>query len=118
MDTPLRSLSGMIQGIITDEQGEPLPGVSVIVKGTTNGVSTDFDGKFSISTNVVGNNNLEISYIGFKTQVVSPKPVMRIALKEDNMQLEEVVVSGYAGSKKRSRKERDLAKEVAKAEKE
>jgi hypothetical protein len=117
IDTPLRSLSGMIQGIITDEQGEPLPGVYVVVKGTTNGVSTDFDGKFSISTNVVGNNNLEISYIGFKTQVVRPKPVMRIALKEDNMQLEEVVVSGYTGSKKRSRKERDLAREVAKAEK-
>ena len=117
MDTPLRSLSGMIQGIITDEQGEPLPGVSVVVKGTSRGVATDFDGKFSISTNVVGNNNLVISYIGFKTQVVSPKPVMRIALKEDNMQLEEVVVSGYTGSKKRSRKERDLAREAVKAEK-
>ena len=117
MDTPLRSLSGMIQGIITDGQGEPLPGVSVVVKGTSRGVATDFDGKFSISTNVVGNNNLVISYIGFKTQVVSPKPVMRIALKEDNMQLEEVVVSGYTGSKKRSRKERDLAREAVKAEK-
>ena len=56
-----------VQGTITDDVGEPLIGANVVVKGTTNGASTDFDGKYSINV-PAGNNTLVISYTGFETQ--------------------------------------------------
>ncbi|GIZ15453.1 mucoidy inhibitor MuiA family protein [Capnocytophaga catalasegens] len=92
----INSVRGLIQGIVVDQQGEPLPGVSIIVKGKEHGVSTDFDGKFSISAEKVGTNMLEISSIGFKSQLVAPKSIMTIQLEEDNQELEEVVMTGYA----------------------
>ena len=56
----------LIYGVVLDETGEPLPGASVVVKGTSNGVTTDFDGKFSL--NVSSGSVLVISYIGYTTQ--------------------------------------------------
>ncbi|PCJ93357.1 MAG: SusC/RagA family TonB-linked outer membrane protein [Flavobacteriaceae bacterium] len=79
----------------------PLPGVNIIEKGTTNGVSADFDGNFSIS--VSGNDAiLEISYIGFLTQEiqVGTQTQISVELTEDAAQLEEVVVVGYGTVKK------------------
>ena len=59
-----------ISGVISDEEGMPLPGVNIIEKGTTNGVATDFDGNYTIT---VSNNNatIVVSYVGFLTQEVS-----------------------------------------------
>ncbi|MDO5106318.1 mucoidy inhibitor MuiA family protein [Capnocytophaga sp.] len=97
-----RRVNGQIQGIVIDESGVPVPGATVLVKGSTIGASTDFDGKFSLDGNLVGNNLLEISSIGFNTQTLAPKPVMTVRLLEDTEQLEEVVVTGYGGKRKKA----------------
>ena len=80
----------------------PLPGASIIVKGTTNGTSTDFDGNFTID-NVSSTAVLVVSYLGYITQeiVVGDQSVINITLIEDENSLEEVVVVGY-GTKKKS----------------
>ncbi|MBD0833935.1 SusC/RagA family TonB-linked outer membrane protein [Aestuariibaculum suncheonense] len=90
-----------IKGVVTDQNNQPLPGANVLEKGTSNGVQTDFDGKFSLE---VSNKNavLVVSYIGFKTQevVVKGQTKFSIALEEDAGKLEEVVVVGYGVQKK------------------
>ena len=90
-----------ISGLVTSKDG-PLPGVSVIVKGSTHGVSTDFDGKYTID-NITEEDILQFSYIGFKTieQVVGNQTVINVTLQEDATGLDEVVVVGY-GTKKRA----------------
>ena len=85
-----------INGTVTDDSGTPLPGASVIEKGTTNGTQTDFDGNFSIELrdeNVI----LIISYIGFITQEIPIKGQtnLSVRLQEDTAALDEVVVIGY-----------------------
>lgn len=90
-----------VSGTVTDSNGAPLPGASVVEKGTSNGTQTDFDGNFSIA---VSNNEavLEISYIGFKTQqvTVGSQTQIKITLEEDAAGLDEVVVIGYGTVKK------------------
>jgi TonB-linked SusC/RagA family outer membrane protein len=90
-----------VTGIVYDENGEPLTGVNVVEKGTTNGVATDFDGQFSIAVN--DNAILQFSYIGYITQDVnvSNKTSLTITLKEDSQALDEVVVVGYGVQRKR-----------------
>lgn len=90
-----------IQGEVVDEKGEPLIGVSVLVKGTAIGVITDFDGKFVLDV-PNGNSDIIFSYIGYKDQIIKAtgKEKLHIVLKEDNQQLEEVVVVGYGTQKK------------------
>ena len=87
--------------IISSEDNIPIPGANVVVKGTTNGVSTDFDGNFSID---ISSNNaiLEITYIGFVTKdiPVGNTTVFNITLEPDVSQLDEVVVVGYGSAKK------------------
>ncbi len=87
-----------ITGTITDNFGVPLPGVNVIVKGTSTGTSTDFDGNFSLD--VDEDATLVISYIGFKTVeiVVGDQTVITVALEEDAASLDEVVINalGFA----------------------
>ena len=58
-----------VTGVVTDEFGEPLPGVNVVVKGTTNGVITDFDGNYSLQ-DVNTNDVLEFSFVGFTSKQV------------------------------------------------
>jgi len=88
-----------ITGTVVDATGEPIIGASVVVKGTTNGTVTDFDGNFTL--NVPAKSMLEISYVGYVSQTVSAaKSPLRIVLKEDNELLEEVVVVGYGTMKK------------------
>ncbi|ADV48306.1 TonB-dependent receptor [Cellulophaga algicola DSM 14237] len=91
---------GMIQaqevsGTVSDASG-PLPGASVLVKGTTNGTQTDFDGNFSLS-NVASDATLLFSYIGYKTSevAVNGKTTVNITLAEDAEALDEVVIIGY-----------------------
>ncbi|MBJ7880828.1 SusC/RagA family TonB-linked outer membrane protein [Gelidibacter salicanalis] len=85
--------------VVSSEDNMPLPGTSVIEKGTNNGTSTDFDGKFKLD---VANANaiLIISYVGFKTQEVKASTNMSISLVPDASALDEVVVVGYGTQKK------------------
>lgn len=81
-----------VQGSIVDAKGEPLIGVSILEKGTTNGTITDFDGKFSLS--VSKSSTIEISYIGYKTLSLAAKANFgQITMKEDTEVLDEVVVT-------------------------
>ncbi|MEB3345709.1 carboxypeptidase-like regulatory domain-containing protein [Aquimarina gracilis] len=84
-----------LSGKITEENGVPIPGVNVIVTGTNNGTSSDFDGEFQIQ--VKNDEVLQISYIGYTTQtiIVSGQKRLEITLKEDAATLEQVVVIGY-----------------------
>ncbi|WP_378183029.1 VIT domain-containing protein [Aquimarina sp. SS2-1] len=92
----------VVSGTITDNTGLPLPGVNVLVKGTTNGTQTDFDGNFSINAEI--QQELEISYIGFASKkiTVGNANTLRIQLEEDTAHLEEVVVMGYGTQQKKS----------------
>ncbi|WP_447637997.1 YfbK domain-containing protein [Flavobacterium microcysteis] len=89
-------------GTITDPEGLPLPGVNVVVKGTTRGTQTDFDGKYSIAVNP--NEQLAFSYVGYKSKVAPVKDNSRldIALSEESEMLSEVIVTGYQTRKKQS----------------
>jgi hypothetical protein len=70
--------SGRIYGRVVDSKGEPLIGASIIEKGTTNGTVTDFDGEFTLT--VTGDAILEVSYVGFKSQIVNAQNEMTITL--------------------------------------
>ncbi len=86
-----------VSGTITDSNGDGLPGVNVVIKGTVDGTVTDFNGSYSLS---VSDNNsvLVFSAIGFRTQeiTVGAQSVIDVGLEEDVAQLEEVVVTGYS----------------------
>lgn len=91
-----------ITGTVTEGSGgQPLPGVDVIIKGTTIGISTDFDGKYTLS-NVNQGDVLVFSYIGFTTQeiTVGSQTTINVVLAEDTEALEEVIVIGYGTAKK------------------
>jgi hypothetical protein len=85
-----------ISGTIVDETNQPLPGASVLEKGTTNGISTDFDGKFTLNTKS-NSGTLVFSFIGFKTKQVtfssSKTNIGNVQLEEDNSLDEIIVVS-------------------------
>ncbi|WP_318345286.1 SusC/RagA family TonB-linked outer membrane protein [Flagellimonas baculiformis] len=89
-----------ITGTVSDNTG-PMPGVNVLIKGTTNGVVTDFDGEFTID-GVSNTDILVFSYIGFVTQEVQvgAQDVINIVLQEDTQALDEVIVVGYGTQKK------------------
>lgn len=97
-----------VTGTVVDQNGEPLMGVNVIEKGTTNGTMTDMDGRFTLS--VPGNATLQISYIGYTTEeiVVNNQTKLNVTLKEDSQNLDELVVVGYGVVRKA-----DLAGSVA-----
>jgi len=84
-----------VSGTVTDKNGEALIGVSVVQKGTTNGIPTDVDGKYTLS--VPGNADLEFSYMGYATQSipVQGRNQINVTLAEDTKALQEVVVIGY-----------------------
>ena len=90
-----------ITGTVLDEQSQPLPGASVIEKGTSNGTTTDSDGKFSITV-TDDNAVLVFSFIGYTSQelAVKGRTVIDVNLAEDVTSLEEVVVVGYGEQKK------------------
>ena len=90
-----------VSGIISDEYGMPLPGATVIELGTTNGVSTDFDGNYTIEG--LEGARLEFSYVGYEAQIVEANPDLpvNISLMPAN-ELEEVVVVAYGSQSKQS----------------
>ncbi|TKG93478.1 SusC/RagA family TonB-linked outer membrane protein [Puteibacter caeruleilacunae] len=92
-----------ITGKVTDGNGEPLPGVSVVVKGTTIGITTDFDGVYKLD--IPGNAKvLVFSFVGMQDEevTVDGQQVINVAMKEDAIGIEEVVAIGYATVKKES----------------
>lgn len=91
-----------ITGTVTDESGDPMAGVSVVVKGTSTGMATDIDGNYSVKA--AKGAVLEFSYIGYMTQsvTVGERSVINITLKEDVKALDEVVVVAYGTQKKSS----------------
>jgi TonB-linked SusC/RagA family outer membrane protein len=85
-----------VSGNVTDQEGQPLPGASIVVEGTTTGTQTDFDGNFSLE-NVASNATLIISYLGYtaKEVAVNGQSSIAVSLQEDAQALDEVVVVGY-----------------------
>lgn len=89
-----------VTGTVTDAKGEPLLGVNVVVKGTTNGTITDLDGKYSLE--VEPNSILVVSYIGYVSQQIPASgSVVNVTLKEDTQNLDEVIVVGYGTQQKK-----------------
>jgi len=86
--------------VISEEDGQPVVGASVLVKGTTQGTITDVDGNFNLSNVPSSAKTLQISYIGMQTQEVTIKPKLRIVLKSDTEVLDEVIVTAYGTSTK------------------
>jgi TonB-linked SusC/RagA family outer membrane protein len=92
-----------ISGTVTDNTGLPLPGVNIIIKGTTNGTQSDFDGNYTVQANT--GQTLSFSYVGFKPSeiaVTASSSTINLSMEEDAAQLEEVVVtaSGIRKEKK------------------
>ena len=96
--TPERTIKGQV----VDIEGEPIIGAAVLIKGTTKGTTTDFEGNFSLG-NVTDGTILEISSIGYQTQnvAVGSQAIINIVLTEDSELIDEVVVVGY-GTMRRS----------------
>jgi len=90
-----------VTGTVTDQAGEPMIGVNVLVEGTSNGAITDFNGKYSIN-NVSDRSVLSVTYIGYLSQkiTVGQRSVINIEMKDDSKTLDEVVVIGYGTQKK------------------
>ena len=90
-----------VTGKVSDSSGASLPGVSVVVKGTTTGVITDINGNYSLA-NVPENATLQFSFVGMKTQEVSVagKMAVDVILAEESVGIEEVVAVGYGTQKK------------------
>lgn len=93
-----------IKGTITDALGSSLPGVNVIVKGTTNGTTSDYDGNYNLEVDANQTYVIEFSYVGFKTlnkeiNVKSANVSLNIQLLEDVMSLDDVVITGVANPK-------------------
>ena len=93
--------SKTVSGTVLDKTGESVIGASVVVKGTTNGTITDFDGKFTLQ-NVPDNGTIQVSFVGYKTVDIQVKgqSTVKIILEEDTETLDEVVVVGYGVQKK------------------
>lgn len=92
------SAQNEISGVISDESGEPVIGASVVIKGTSSGTITDLDGNFKLQAD--NGQTLVISCIGFQTVEVSAANNLRITLKEDLAEIDEIVVTGYSVQKK------------------
>ena len=86
-----------VRGVVKDRDGMPLPGVSVLVKGTSSGMATNVDGRFEIKVNDDPNVMLVFSFIGMKSQEmkIGQATTLNVVLEPENKALEEVVVTGY-----------------------
>ncbi|TYP72216.1 SusC/RagA family TonB-linked outer membrane protein [Aquimarina intermedia] len=92
-----------VSGVVSDAgNGQPIPGVNIIVKGTSNGTTSDFDGRYSI-TNVNQGDILTFSYVGFKPQevVYAGNNTINVSLEVDAAELEQVVLIGYGTTRKK-----------------
>ena len=99
LNAQITQISGTV---ISEEDGFPVVGASILVKGTTVGTVTDLDGNFTISNLPESAKMIIVSYIGLKTQELTIKPKLNIVLKADSELLEEVMVVAYGVTKKES----------------
>ncbi|WP_372752424.1 TonB-dependent receptor [Mariniflexile sp.] len=101
-DEEIVSQEKNIKGVVADANGQPLPGANIIIKGTTKGVQTDFDGKYSIEAKA--GDILVASYVGFitKSATVGSSLVINFVLNEDAASLDEVLIVGYGSQTKES----------------
>ena len=101
--TTLYAQNVNVTGTVTEAtSGQPLPGVNVLIKNTSRGASTDFDGNFSL-TDVPLNSVLVFSYLGYQTKevTVTNDQSLAVILEEDSQSLDEVVVIGYGTQTKK-----------------
>lgn len=99
---PVMALAQTVTGVVTEASSSlPLPGVNVIIKNTTTGTATDFDGNFTI--NATPGDVLVFSYVGYQTQEINytGQPTISVALEDDAAALDEVVVIGYGTTTKK-----------------
>jgi TonB-linked SusC/RagA family outer membrane protein len=91
-----------ISGVVLDSQDQPLPGVTVIVKGTTEGTVTDVNGNFTLTLNNSSDKSLEFRFVGFVTQElpIGNRNEFKITMLEDTKQMNEVIVVGYGTQRK------------------
>lgn len=91
----------VVNGTITDVNNIPLPGVNIVIKGTSIGTTSDFDGNFLIKTS--SSSELQFSYVGYITQniAVNNQSNLKVIMQEDTQALDEVVVIGYGTSSKK-----------------
>lgn len=96
-NTEVEQAKKLVKGTVVDKDGMPLPGVSVFVKGTNIGISTDIDGKFELKIADKKGLVLVFSFVGMHTQEIAytGQANIKVVLKDDSEQLEEVVVTGY-----------------------
>ncbi len=97
-----------VSGVISDDEANPLPGVNIFVKGTSNGTASDFDGNYTILAN--SGDILEISFVGFETQEiqVENESSIDVSMITDYANLDEVVITGYGSTRKK-----DLVSSIA-----
>ena len=100
LTTNLIYSQNIISGSVSDSEGNALPGVSIVEKGTSNGTVSDFDGNFKL--NVDDAATLVFSYIGYLTQEIGASATMNVVMDEDVSKLEEVVVVGYGTQQKKT----------------
>ena len=92
-----------VTGVVTSEEdGLPIVGASVLVKGTTVGTVTDLDGNFTLTNVPSSAKTLVVSFIGLQTQELEIKPIMKVVLRSDSEMLDEVMVVAYGTAKKSS----------------
>ncbi|MGY5353349.1 SusC/RagA family TonB-linked outer membrane protein [Wenyingzhuangia sp. IMCC45467] len=90
-----------VTGVVSDTYDMPIPGANVIIKGTSKGTITDFDGNYEL--NIAKGDVLEMSYIGYKTKEITynGEPILNVRLEETNTQLDEVIIVGYGTVKRK-----------------
>ncbi|EDM43099.1 putative outer membrane protein, probably involved in nutrient binding [unidentified eubacterium SCB49] len=91
---------GTVSGYVYDNDGHPLPGANVILKGTSNGTQTDFNGKYSLNTS--GSRTLQFSYLGFESQELPISASTVNVTLNQGAELDEVVIAGYSRSSARN----------------
>ncbi|WP_298338904.1 TonB-dependent receptor [uncultured Algibacter sp.] len=93
----------IIRGKVTDNSGQPIPGVTVLIKGTSNGASTDFDGLYSLDASVNNESILVFSYLGMKTieETINGRVSIDVSMEENTQALEEIIVVGYGAQQKK-----------------
>ena len=89
-----------VSGTVVDESGEPIIGASVKVKDTTLGAATNLDGKFTLDNVPRTARELIVSYIGMNTVTATIKPEMRIVMKSDAKQIDDVIVVAFGKQKR------------------
>ncbi|MCQ2142655.1 MAG: TonB-dependent receptor [Bacteroidales bacterium] len=95
--TTASAQASSISGVVLDAEGLPVVGAVIVEQGTSNGVTADFDGKFTIK--VPAGASLEISCLGYLTQIATAVNGMSVVLAQDNLSLEETVVVGYGSQR-------------------